>query len=112
MKQVIVIRVNLKMGKGKIAAQASHASLEAYRNAGFFAKKKWDVIGQKKVVLKAGSEKEMIDLYRKALSMGMKPALIRDAGKTQIEKGSITALGVGPYEDEKLDPIFGKLKLL
>jgi len=113
MKQAIIIRTDLKMGKGKLAAQAAHASLGAYKKAGFFAKKKWETSGQKKVVLKVNSEKEMKELYRKALSKkGFNPELIRDAGKTQIPEGSMTALAFGPCEDDKIDSITSNLKLL
>ena len=111
MKQAIIIRKDLNLGKGKMAAQESHASLEAYKNATFLNKKLWETKGQKKVVLKIDSEKEMIALFNKAKSEKMKPALIRDAGKTEIPQGTITALAIGPDTDEKIDRITGHLKL-
>ena len=112
MKQVIVIREDLKMGKGKIAAQASHASLFAFLKAGILKRKKWMKEGMKKVVLKVSSEKEILELYKKAKQKKLPSALIKDAGLTQIPAGTITALGIGPDEEKKIDEITGKLKLL
>ena len=62
MKQAIVIRSDLKMSKGKLAAQAAHASLEAYKKASPENAEKWESEGQKKVVLKVYGEKELIDI--------------------------------------------------
>ncbi|MBW6461496.1 MAG: peptidyl-tRNA hydrolase Pth2 [DPANN group archaeon] len=111
MKQAIIIRKDLNMGKGKMAAQASHASLEAYKKAPAENKNIWEMQGQKKVVLKIDSEKDIIDLFNKANAEKMKPALIRDAGKTEVPSGTITALAIGPDTDEKIDKITGYLKL-
>ena len=67
-KQVIVVRTDLKMQRGKIAAQSSHASVEAMEKT----KKKfpawveeWRETGMQKVVLKVGSEKELVELFEK-----------------------------------------------
>jgi len=111
-KQVIIIRKDIKMGSGKIAAQASHASLEAYKKADAKAKKEWESGGSKKVVVGAGSFKELFALYEQAHTAKLPCAMISDAGKTQLEKGTITALGIGPAEEKRLDKITGKLKLL
>ncbi len=112
MKQVIVVRTDLKMGKGKIAAQVAHASLASFLKAGFFAKRKWLAQGMKKVVVKVSSEKELMEIYRKAKKMKLPHELIRDAGHTQLEPGTITALGIGPAKDEEIDKITSRLKLL
>lgn len=112
LKQVIVVRTDLKMGKGKLAAQVAHASIAAFLKAGFFARRKWLVQGMKKVVLKAESEKELLELYEKARKKKLPCTLIKDAGLTQLEPGTITALAIGPAEDEKIDEITGHLKLL
>ena len=111
MKQAIIIRKDLNLGKGKMAAQASHASLNAYKKASFTNRKIWEMQGQKKVVLKIDSEKEMIALFNKANAEKMKPALIRDAGRTEIPQGTLTALAIGPDTDEKINKITGHLKL-
>lgn len=115
MKQTIVVRTDIKMGKGKIAAQAAHASLAAVEKA---TERKpgwvrgWKDGGQAKVVLKAGSEEELRDLFAKAKSAGIPAALIEDRGLTQVEPGTVTCLGVGPAPDMDVDRITGKLKLL
>ncbi len=111
-KQVIVVRADLKMGKGKLAAQAAHASVEAFLKAEESAREAWLKEGQKKVVLKVKSEKELLELYDRARKAHLSPVLIRDAGRTQLKKGTITCLGVGPDIEEKLNSIFGGLKLL
>ncbi len=111
MKQAIIIRKDLKMGPGKVAAQASHASLEAYKKASDKQREEWESEGQKKVVLKIGSEKEIISLFERAKLKKLPSALIRDAGHTQISSGTITALGIGPYDDDVIDFITGDLKL-
>ena len=112
MKQVIVVRSDLDMGKGKIAAQAAHASLSAYQHANPEARKEWEQHGQTKVVAKAGSESELKELYQLAKAAKLPAALITDAGRTQIEPGTVTALAIGHAADEKVDKITGKLKLL
>lgn len=112
MKQIIVIRKDLKMGAGKIAAQASHASIAAYLKANKADKEKWTRGGMKKVVLKVSSEKELSDICKLARDEKLKCEMIRDAGLTQVEPNTITALGIGPADDKKIDKITGKLKLL
>ncbi|MBI4021668.1 MAG: peptidyl-tRNA hydrolase [Candidatus Aenigmarchaeota archaeon] len=112
MKQVILIRKDLKMGKGKIAAQSAHASLQAYKAASATARTAWEEEGSKKVVVAVASEAELIDHYRKARSQGLPCALIRDAGLTQTAPGTATAVGIGPCPDQEADRLTGKLKLL
>ncbi len=111
-KQAIVLRSDLKMGKGKLVAQGSHASLSAYSHAGSIARKAWELGGQKKIVLKVGSEKELLEYFIGCNDVGLEPVLIRDAGHTQIPSGTITCFGVGPAEEKKIDGVLGKLKLL
>jgi len=111
MKQAIIIRSDLKMGKGKAAAQAAHSSLEAYKKATDDMCSEWEADGQKKVVLKVSGEKELIEIFNAAKKAKIPAALIRDAGRTQIEPGTVTAVCIGPDEDEKIDRIVGKLKL-
>lgn len=107
-----MLRTDLGMGKGKLVAQGSHAALVAYSKAGEVEKKAWDLSGQKKIVLKASSEEELLEFFMRCKEAGLKPALIRDAGHTQIPAGSITAFAVGPAEEGKIDSILGQLKLL
>ncbi len=115
LKQAIVVRTDLKMGKGKICSQVAHASLQAYIVSKKHKPKEteeWLKEGAKKVVLKVSSERELIEIYERAKRSGLSVVLIRDAGKTQIEPGSITAVGIGPDKEEIINSITGHLKLL
>ena len=111
-KQAIVLRADLGLGKGKLVAQGAHASLNAYMKAEGEAKIVWDKFGMKKIVLKVQSEKELMQYFTYCDDAGLKPALIRDAGHTQIPSGTVTCFGVGPAEEKKIDGILGELKLL
>ncbi len=112
-KQVIVIRRDINMGTGKKIAQGAHASLEAYlRTKEEFPRiaAEWRRIGAKKVVIK-GTIEEIMKIYEQI--KGKIPcALIRDAGHTQVEPGTITALGIGPWKEEEIDKYTGHMKLL
>lgn len=112
MKQAIVVRTDLGMGKGKLAAQAAHASLQAYENAHTSTQREWKGSGQKKVVLKIGSESELHELADQARREGLPYAVVTDAGHTQLEPGTVTALAVGPGEANLVDRVTGELKLL
>jgi len=111
-KQAIVLRTDLELGKGKLVAQGSHASLGAYMKAGSVEKKAWELGGQKKIVLKVTSEKDLLEYFERCKDIGLKPALIRDAGHTQIPSGTVTGFGVGPDDESKIDSVLGQLKLL
>ncbi len=111
-KQVILIRHDLGLPKGKLAAQAAHASLEAAFKADDSILKKWRAQGQKKVVLKVADEKELISYFQQAKDDGIVSSLITDAGKTVIAPGTKTAVAIGPDEEEKIDKLTGTLKML
>jgi PTH2 family peptidyl-tRNA hydrolase len=115
-KQVIVIRTDLKMKVGKKCAQACHASLSA---AEVSKAKNMDTYrlwkkqsGQRKIVLKIGSEEAIRKLYYDVIDAGIGAYLVQDAGLTQLEPGTITALGIGPDRSEKIDKFCANLKLL
>jgi len=114
-KMIILVRNDLKMTKGKIAAQVGHAAV----NCAFSSKKKdsknfdrWYSEGQTKVVLRVDSEEELYQYKAIVDAQGINNSLIRDAGRTQIEPGSVTCLGVGPDKTSLLDKITGELKML
>ncbi len=114
-KQVIIVRTDLKMGKGKLAAQVAHAALAAAEESRGMRHSwypEWKEQGGAKVVVKAAGEGELQELFRKARSMGLPSSLIQDAGRTQLEPGTVTCLGVGPAPAELIDAVTGKLKLL
>ncbi|XP_038670585.1 peptidyl-tRNA hydrolase 2, mitochondrial isoform X1 [Scyliorhinus canicula] len=113
-KMVLVVRNDLKMGKGKVAAQCSHAAVSAYRQVqkrNPEMLKQWEYCGQPKVVVKAPDEDCIIDLLKHAKDLGLTVSLIQDAGRTQIAAGSRTVLGVGPGLSTLVDKVTGHLKL-
>lgn len=114
-KLVLVVRNDLKMGKGKIAAQCSHASVLAYRQlqqSSAELLKEWEASGQRKVVVKVDDEMSLMELAHHARRVGLLTSIVCDAGRTQIAAGSKTVLGIGPGPEELVDKITGHLKLL
>ena len=111
MKQAIVARTDLGMGTGKLAAQVAHASLSAYEDTAEKTRRRWKGGGQKKVVLRATGEQELFDLAERARAAGLPHAIIRDAGHTELEPGTVTTLGIGPADDESIDRVTGELSL-
>ncbi len=114
-KQVIVVRKDLKMGAGKLASQTAHASVLSYLEAMKNNKdivKAWLESGQRKIVLEVDDEAMLIKLY-KAFQYEMVPcAIVNDAGLTQLPPGTTTALGIGPDLASKIDKFTKPLKLL
>lgn len=114
-KQVIVIRKDINLSKGKLAGQVAHASVAGYRNV----KKSnpdvidmWEMIGEKKVVVKVDTEKELLDLFQKIKDNKIPVALIRDAGLTQIKPGTKTCFAIGPWYEDDIDKFTKDLKLV
>ncbi len=115
LKQVIVIRKDLKMGVGKIVSQACHACLESSeevrtRNPSLW--RLWHSEGAKKVVVKVLSLEELLEIKDKASRMRLPNSLIVDRGLTQIDPNTPTTLGIGPAKTEDIDKITKNLKLL
>jgi PTH2 family peptidyl-tRNA hydrolase len=114
-KQVIVFRSDLKMSKGKIAAQAGHAAVSAAEEAHKYRKDWWEAWireGQCKIAVKVKSEKDLLELEKQAKDFALPCALITDRGLTEIPPETITCLGIGPAPTEKIDKITGALPLL
>lgn len=114
MKQVIIFREDLKIGKGKLAAHSAHASLTGFllvEKKNKQVTSKWLETGQKKVVLKIKTEEEMIDLYNR-IKDKLPCQLISDAGLTQVEPGTIICMVIGPWYEEEIDAFTSNLKLL
>ncbi len=112
MKQAIIMRTDLDMGKGKLVSQGSHASLAAFLKSEPSARDRWLKEGSKKIVVKVRNEDELIRAYRNAVQARLKAVLIIDRGLTQVPESTATSVGIGPDADEKIDRITGKLKLL
>jgi len=114
LKQVIVMIKELKLTKGKMAAQACHASLAAYK----LTKARhphivsvWEEEGGKKVIVYVEKTKDLFELFHK-IPNEIPKVMITDAGKTHLEPGTVTCLGIGPYYEDELDKYTGKLKLV
>lgn len=117
-KMVLVVRTDLQMGKGKAAAQCCHAAVALYRMMlrGETAQNlqllnRWESLGQAKITLKCDNQEDMDMLYAQLISMNINSYIVHDAGRTQIEAGSATVLGLGPAPLVVLNQVTGGLKL-
>jgi PTH2 family peptidyl-tRNA hydrolase len=114
-KQVIVVREDLRMSPGKLAAQVAHgavAAAEKTRRKKPEVFKAWLKEGQKKVVVRARNLEELRGLQRQAQSLDLVAELITDAGLTELPPGTVTVLGIGPDRNEIVDKVTGHLRLL
>lgn len=114
-KQVIIIRKDLNMRKGKMVAQGCHASLGAYNEAihvkGYDIVE-WDHTGQTKICVGVDSESELLMCFRMAKAIQIPAYLVLDAGRTEFKEPTHTAVAIGPASEELINPITGLLKLL
>jgi len=134
MKQVIVVRKDLNMRKGKIAAQVAHASMKVLLDKMIVSREErfsdvlvkrtlrnleWQPIEQwlgglfTKVVVGVDSLEELVNIEKRAALLGCPTAIITDAGLTEF-KGvpTVTCVALGPDIPEKIDTVTGHLKLL
>ncbi|MCD6413995.1 MAG: peptidyl-tRNA hydrolase [Candidatus Diapherotrites archaeon] len=114
MKQAVVARTDLKMGKGKICSQIAHASVESFlltRQRRQEWAEIWLAEGQKKIILKVESEQALKDLYNE-VRHEIPAVLVVDAGYTQIHPGTTTCLGIGPAPETVIDKYISHYKLL
>jgi len=112
---ILVVRDDLKLSKGKLAAQCAHGAV----NCALKARKKaprlferWNNHGARKIVVRADDESHLRQLYSQALTAGLVCDLVKDAGRTEIPAGTITVLGIGPATKMTVDAITSDLKLL
>jgi peptidyl-tRNA hydrolase, PTH2 family len=126
-KQVIVIRRDLHMRRGKEIAQGAHAAsawlaemvirqMTPDRTVNRVqlseAERAWLQTSFRKVTVKVGSEEELLAVYDKALEAGLVVHLITDRGLTEF--GGVptrTCLAIGPDYDDRIDPVTGDLEL-
>ncbi|MGH7974930.1 MAG: peptidyl-tRNA hydrolase Pth2 [bacterium] len=118
LKQVLIIRKDLNMRKGKMIAQGAHAALEA----ALMAKnremcindwyKMWMDSGMTKIVVSVNSLDELADLYHVAQEADLPRSMIEDVGRTEFKEPTFTAVGIGPGPAELIDKITGALPLL
>lgn len=112
LKQVILVRTDIKMSKGKTAAQVAHASVEAVFNTNKKLLSKWRQSGMKKITLKVESLEELKKYNSLALDQDIATGLIIDAGHTELDSGTITCLAIGPGPEIKIDKLTSHLKNL
>jgi peptidyl-tRNA hydrolase, PTH2 family len=120
MKQVIVIRKDLNMRKGKMVAQGSHASLNSFLRAQECiassseadSLRLWRLGFQTKICVSVDSEQELLEIHKKAQEAGLPCHLVQDAALTEFKEPTLTSCGIGPCNPEDIDKITGKLKLL
>lgn len=113
-KQVIILRKDLKMSKGKAAAQASHAAVAAAVKVMRNKQKDFEIwwrTGQMKIILGVDSEDELDSLEKELRSTGVLLVKINDAGRTQLPPNTTTALGIGPHAQQDVEKITNALKL-
>jgi PTH2 family peptidyl-tRNA hydrolase len=114
-KQVIAVRLDLKMSRGKTCSQVAHASLGSAeiameRKQEWY--KAWKREGQKKVVVEVKGEKELFQLLESSRGLDLPCYLVEDAGLTELEPGTTTSIGIGPAPNDLIDKVTGHLRLL
>lgn len=113
LKQVIVIRKDLNMRKGKMVSQGAHAAIGAVTAAEAAVVEAWKAgYNGVKICVGVDSEQELMDVYHFAKMQGLPAYLVLDMAYTEFEVPTYTAVAIGPAEAELVDPITGKLKLL
>ena len=111
-KQVIVVREDLKLSRGKLAVQVAHASIIGYEKSDKRIVELWKSQGQKKIVLKVPNLEKLLEIKEKAEKLGLITGIVVDAGLTEIPPGTITAVVIGPDDAKKIDKVTGNLPLL
>lgn len=111
-KLVLVVRKDLSMGVGKIAAQCSHASVMAYQNSSKIMLLKWALNGHKKIVVECPNEQALNDIRDNARKHRLLTNIVYDAGFTQVAPNTVTVLAVGPASEESINQVTGHLRLL
>jgi len=116
-KQVIVVRTDLKNKKGekvrtgKLITQGAHAAVNCVMKTDSGLLSAWADDGSTKIVVKCNSEAELIDLKSVCMLRGVPFSLVRDAGRTEFAEPTYTALGIGPCDGDAIDKITGNLEL-
>jgi len=112
-KLALVVRADLGMGRGKIAAQAAHAAVAAaLAAAGTADFRAWLGDGQPKVVLRVAGEEQLTAIAAQASAASLPVQVIHDAGRTQVAEGTPTCCAIGPAQEARIDAVTGELPLL
>lgn len=112
-KLILVVRTDLKMGKGKVAAQCAHAAVAAYKAVENYPEvlRAWERCGQAKITVKVDSDSALKEIAKQAAAVGLLANTIKDAGHTQVKPGSRTVCAIGPGPAKLIDQVTGHLKL-
>ncbi len=114
-KQVIIVRRDISMGTGKVAAQVAHAAVMGAEKVKVFRREwfnLWFDRGQAKVVVKVKNIEELMTVKERAEELNLPVVQVRDSGLTQIPSGTITCIGIGPAPSDLIDKVTVELKLL
>ena len=133
-RQIIVLRKDLNMRKGKMVAQGAHASMATILDKGrnhwlrkvlkFFgfnilvldlkdnSMGPWLTGKFKKITVSVNSEAELFAIHKKAQEAGLMTSLILDSGLTEFKEPTYTAVAIGPDLTSKISQITGDLPLL
>lgn len=110
-KQVIVVRRDIEMSPGKLGAQIAHAAVGACMRTPTHPRDTWMEFSQKKVILAAPDEQTLRDIEEASRAFSVPRYLVADAGRTELEPGTVTCLGLGPWKTEAIDKLTGHLPL-
>lgn len=114
-KQALVVRMDLKIGRGKIAVQCAHAAIGAAEDARLRYPEWWNDWlreGQRKIALKVAGLDDIMRLQTVSRAKHLPESLVTDRGLTQVAPGTVTCLGIGPAPARLIDPLTGDLSLL
>lgn len=114
-KQVIAVRDDLELSPGKLAVQVAHGAVDAALAARAGRKhwfSAWRREGKTKVCVRVPDEQALHELQAEAKARDIPHSLVRDAGRTEVPAGTVTALALGPAPEEVLDPLTRSLKLV
>jgi PTH2 family peptidyl-tRNA hydrolase len=113
-KQCVVVRGDLKLSTGKWCAQVAHAAVSSAERARYERPlwyRAWLLEGQRKIVLLASGEEELMALYKRATELKLPTSMVVDMGLTEIPPETLTCIGIGPAPEEMMDRITGDLPL-
>jgi len=114
-KQALVVRLDIEMGRGKVAVQCAHAAISAAEEARKHMRgwwESWIKQGQLKIALKVPDLNTLVELEKRGRAIGIPVNLVQDRGLTQVPPGTVTCLGLGPAPADLVDSLTGNLPLL
>lgn len=113
-KQCVIVRGDLKLSMGKWCAQVAHAAVSSAEKARYERPlwyRAWMVEGQRKIVLLARDEEELMVLYKRAIELKLPTSKVVDMGLTEVPPNTLTCIGIGPAPEENVDKVTGSLPL-